>query len=105
MLPHTSQERVLWIGFALTAAVCEEIVYRGYLLSQFRAVTGSTLAAVVLQAAAYGAAHLALPIEMVASVGMLGLLLGLIAAWQKSLVSAMILHAGTGLMAIAASQP
>lgn len=105
MLPQTPQERLLWIGFVLSAAFCEEVVYRGYLFRQFRAVTGSALAAVVLQAAAYGAAHLALPIEMVASVGLLGLLLGAIAVWRKSLVPVMILHAGTGLMAIAASRP
>ena len=105
MLPHTPQERLLWIAFAVSAAICEEVVYRGYLFRQFRAATGSALAAVVLQAAAYGAAHLALPMEMVVSVGLLGILLGAIAVWQKSLVPAMILHAGTGLMALAASGP
>lgn len=105
MMPQTAAERFLWIGFAFSASIGEEIVYRGYLLSQFRALTGSALAAVVLQAVTYGGAHLALPLEMVASVVLLGLLLGAIALWQKSLVPAMILHMGTGLMAIVASGP
>jgi membrane protease YdiL (CAAX protease family) len=105
MLPHTAAERLLWVAFALSAAICEEIVYRGYLFRQFRAASSRTLVALVLQAATYAAAHLVLPVEMVVSVGLLGLLLGAIAVWQKSLVPAMILHTGTGLMAILASGP
>lgn len=50
MLPHALTEKALWAGFALTAGVCEEVVYRGYLLRQFRALTGSTFAALILQA-------------------------------------------------------
>ena len=44
-----------------------------------------------------------LPTAMVVSVGLLGLLLGTIAAWQRSLVPGMILHVAVGLMAVAAS--
>lgn len=101
MFPKTPLERVLWVGFALTAGLCEELVYRGYLLKQFRAVTGSTFAAIVLQAFVYGLAHLVLPAQMVVSVGLLGVLLGVLAVWQRSLVPGMILHVGVGLAAIA----
>jgi membrane protease YdiL (CAAX protease family) len=103
MLPQVPLERALWVGFALSAAICEEMVYRGYLFRQFRVLTGSTLAAVLLQAAAYGSAHLVLPIGMVLSVALLGVLLGALAVWQKSLIPGMILHTGTGLLAIVAS--
>ena len=105
MLPQDSEEHLLWIVFVLSAAICEEIVYRGYLLKQVRAFTGSSTAAVVVQAAIYGGAHLVLPVEMAVSVCLLGLLLGAISVWQKSLVPAMIVHAATGLMAIVASRP
>ncbi|HET6669906.1 MAG TPA: type II CAAX endopeptidase family protein [Pyrinomonadaceae bacterium] len=101
MFPKTPLERGLWVGFALTAGLCEELVYRGYLLKQFKAVTGSTLAAVVLQALVYGLAHLVLPAQMVVSVGLLGVLLGVLAVWQRSLVPGMILHVGVGLAALA----
>lgn len=103
MLPQAPLETVLWIGFAFSASFCEEIVYRGYLIRQFRALTGSTLVAIFLQAAVYGLAHLALPIAMVVPVGLLGLGLGTLAVWQESLVPCMILHAGTGLIALVAS--
>lgn len=101
MFPKTTLERILWVGFALTAGFCEELVYRGYLLKQFRAIIDSTLAAIVLQALVYGLAHLVLPAQMVISVGLLGVLLGVLAVWQRSLVPGMILHVGVGLAAIA----
>jgi membrane protease YdiL (CAAX protease family) len=49
------------------------------------------------QSAVYGAAHLALPLELVISVTLLGILLGGLALWQRSLVPGMILHAAIGL--------
>lgn len=105
MLPQTSEERLLWMGFVLSAAICEEVVYRGYLLRQFNAAAGSQLVAVVLQAVIYSCAHLTLGMPMVVSVGLLGVLLGLIAVWQRSLVPCMIVHLGTGLMAIVGPVP
>jgi membrane protease YdiL (CAAX protease family) len=103
MLPHTPGERLLWVAFALSAGICEEILYRGYLLRQFGALARNRSAAVVIQAVVYGLGHLALPFEMVVSVTLLGLLLGVIAVWQKSLGPGMILHSCTGLMAIIGS--
>jgi membrane protease YdiL (CAAX protease family) len=103
MLPHTSAERFLWVGFALSAGICEEIIYRGYLMRQFGAFSGSRAVALLLQAAIYSSGHLVLPLEMVVAVALLGFLLGVIAMWQKSLVPGMILHTGTGFMPILAS--
>lgn len=100
MLPHAPGERLLWVAVALSAGILEEIVYRGYLMRQFGVWTGHLSLALLLQAAIYGCGHLALPWEMVASVTLFGVLLGAIAAWQKSLVPGMILHAAVGLMAL-----
>jgi membrane protease YdiL (CAAX protease family) len=103
MLPHTPLERLLWVGFALSAGTCEEVVYRGYLMRQFRAFSGYWPIALLLQAALYCGSHLVLPLEMVVAVALLGVLLGVITLWQRSLVPAMILHSATGLMPILAS--
>lgn len=100
MLPHTSTEKGLWAAFALTAGVSEEVVYRGYLLRQFHALTGSALLALVLQALCYTMVHIALPLQMLVGVIVLGLLLGGLAVWQKSLVPGMILHVAVGLVAL-----
>jgi uncharacterized protein len=103
MLPHTSEERLLWVAFALSAGICEEIVYRGYLMRRFSAFVGNRSAAVLLQAVVYGSAHLALPLELVAPVALLGVLLGAVAVWRRSLVPGMFLHSCTGLLAIIGS--
>jgi CAAX protease family protein len=100
MLPKVPVERALWAAFAVTAGICEEVVYRGYLLRQFRALTGSTLAALILQALCYSVIHLVLPIQILVGVAVLGLLLGGLAVWQKSLVPGMILHVGVALAAL-----
>lgn len=100
MLPKAPVERAMWAAFAFTAGVCEEIVYRGYLLRQLRALTGNTFAALILQALCYSVVHLVLPVQMLVGVVALGLLLGVLAVWQKSLVPGMILHVGVGLTAL-----
>jgi membrane protease YdiL (CAAX protease family) len=103
MLPHTSGERLLWVAVALSAGILEEIVYRGYLMRQLGVFTGHPPLALLLQGAIYSCGHLLLPLEMVVSVALLGVLLGAIAVWQKSLVPGMILHSATGLMATVGS--
>jgi membrane protease YdiL (CAAX protease family) len=100
MLPKTPPESGVWIAFALTAGIVEEFVYRGYLFRQFQAWTGSVAVAVALQAVVYATAHVALPVEMVISAGLMGLLLGAMAVWQKSLVPGMIMHVAVGLVAM-----
>jgi CAAX protease family protein len=99
MLPKSAAERTLWSLFSLSAGICEEIAYRGYLMRQIQAWSGSAGIALAVQALVYALAHLALPIEMVISVALLGLLLGAIAVWQKSLVAGMIVHAAVGVLA------
>jgi hypothetical protein len=100
MLPHSPAERTLWAVFAVTVGVCEEIVYRGYLMRQFQALTSNTFVAIVLQAFCYGLVHLFFPVQMLAGVVVLGLLLGGLAVWQKSLVPGMVLHVAVGLAAL-----
>ncbi|MGZ5476204.1 MAG: CPBP family intramembrane glutamic endopeptidase [Thermoanaerobaculia bacterium] len=104
MLPHGAFERAVWVVCAPAAGICEELVYRGYLLRQFRALTDSAVAAVALQALAYGLAHLILPFPMLVPIAVLGLFLGSLTVWQKSLIPGMILHAGVALFAVAGAR-
>lgn len=76
----------------------KEFVYRGYLQQQFRAMTGSLPLAVVLQALAFGAAHLAFPWQIALMTVFLGLLLGTVAAWRRSLGPGMLFHASTDIL-------
>jgi len=91
------------VGFTLGTSFCEEVLYRGYLFRQFRALTGSAAAALFLQAIVFATGHTILGRALLVSVGLLALWLGFLMLWQKSLVPAMIVHAGTGLVGLLSS--
>ncbi len=94
LLPRSTLEKVYWVGICLASSSCEEFVYRGYLLKQFRALTGNLAAAIFLQAAVFGLNHAVLPWKLVITVSLLALYLGGLAAWRKSLIPGMLVHAG-----------
>ncbi len=98
--PRGPVEKALWAMMSLSAAFCEEFVYRGYLQTSLRRFSGSIGVAVVLQAAAYGFAHAALPWKIMATVTILGIFFGAVAAWRKTLVPGMLMHAAFDLLAV-----
>jgi uncharacterized protein len=55
LLPQSPIEILLWIALSISAGICEEIVFRGYLQKQVQAITGSLVAAVLTQAILFGA--------------------------------------------------
>jgi membrane protease YdiL (CAAX protease family) len=105
LLPKNALEKVCWVVLSVSTGFCEEFVYRGYLQQQFRRLTGSLSAAVVLQAIVFGVAHVSLPWQIAVSVMFLALLLGGVAAWRKSLIPVMLLHAGFDILAGVFSSP
>jgi len=78
-----------FLAFAVAPAVCEEVAFRGFLLSGFRH-TGRARLAIVLSAVAFGAIHL-IP-QQVLNASLLGLVLGLIAVRSRSLLPAIAFH-------------
>ena len=58
LAPHTPLEFVVWFGVSLTAGICEEIIFRGYLLRQLTAWTRSPIAAIFIAALLFGSVHL-----------------------------------------------
>ncbi len=57
LLPVTTVERTVWIALSTTAAVCEETVFRGYLLVNGEAILKSRTLAVALSVATFGIGH------------------------------------------------
>jgi membrane protease YdiL (CAAX protease family) len=103
ILPQSSLERFCWVVFVSGTSLCEEVLYRGYLFRQFRAWTGSAAVALFLQAIVFATGHVILGRALLVSIGLLALWLGFLMLWQKSLVPSMIVHAGTGLVALLAT--
>jgi membrane protease YdiL (CAAX protease family) len=56
MVPRDSHERRLWMGLSLTAGLCEEVLYRGFLIWYLRMLLPG-MAAVLLAAIVFGVAH------------------------------------------------
>jgi membrane protease YdiL (CAAX protease family) len=56
--PHTPLEFLLWFVVSLSAGVCEELVFRGYLLQQLTAWTRRPVASILLGALLFGSVHL-----------------------------------------------
>jgi hypothetical protein len=104
-LPHGVLEKLCWVAFAIGTNFCEEVLYRGYLLRQFRALTGSPTIALFLQTVVFAMGHLALGVPITISVSLLALWLGVLTLWQKSLLPAMIVHISISLFGGLASSP
>jgi membrane protease YdiL (CAAX protease family) len=92
MLPTNFGEALGWIVLSITGGICEEIAYRGYLQRQLRALTGSLPAAVCLQAVAFGTVHLYQGWKAVVVIVGIGLILGSVAAWRRSIIPGTIAH-------------
>jgi uncharacterized protein len=93
MLPHGGAEITLWIALSVTAGICEETIFRGYLQRQFMAMTKSAPAGIVISAAAFGAAHAYQGLRFVILISLFGAMFGILAYWRRSVRPGMIVHA------------
>ena len=99
-LPQGLMQSAAWIPVALSAGICEEIVFRGYLQRQFHAFSGSLAAAVGAQALVFAFAHFYEGAWAVARIAGYGVLLGIVAAWRRSLRPGMIAHTWSDLFGV-----
>ena len=97
LLPKSLAEVLVWIATCITAGICEEMAFRGYLQRQFHALTGNIAWAVVLQALVFGIAHGYQGWRNVVVISVLGVLYGALAAWRKNLRVNIIAHAGSDI--------
>jgi membrane protease YdiL (CAAX protease family) len=92
MLPVTVTERLVWIVVAVSVGFAEEIVYRGYLLAQLSAFTGSPAAGVVLQSALFGLAHGDQGVGAAVRVALYATAFALVALVRRSLSPGILCH-------------
>lgn len=104
MLPRTALERALWVPLSLTAGVCEEVLYRGflpaYLVHVFPGV--SLLLGVIIAAVLFCIGHFYVLISVgrfsqkmanVLGIGVIGLVFGFLYYFTGSLLLPIIVHA------------
>jgi membrane protease YdiL (CAAX protease family) len=93
VLPHGGVEITLWLALSITAGICEEAIFRGYLQRQFMALTKSVPAGILISAAAFGAAHAYQGFKMVILISLYGAMFGILAHWRGTVRPGMIVHA------------
>jgi len=80
---------LLLLAFAVAPAICEEIAFRGFLLSGFRH-SGKVRVAVILSSLAFGIVHL-IP-QQAFNAALLGLVLGVVCVRTRSLFPGIAFH-------------
>jgi membrane protease YdiL (CAAX protease family) len=93
LIPVTPHERLTFVAVALSAGVCEEVVFRGWLLSALQQQLGLQGDQLICAAAAvFGLAHAYQKISGVLLTGLLGAILCLLYVATGSLLVPIILH-------------
>jgi membrane protease YdiL (CAAX protease family) len=89
----------VWIGLSLSAGICEEVVFRGYLQRQLAALSGSTSLAILGQALAFGVAHGYEGVGAMIRIVVYGLAIGLLAQWRGNIRAGVLAHAAWDILA------
>ena len=92
LLPQTWNETLMWVVLSITAGVCEEVIYRGYLQRQIMALTRSVPAGIILSAVAFGAAHAYQGLQRASVIAASALLFGWLAQQRGTVRPGMIAH-------------
>lgn len=92
LLPQKLPEILTWIAVSVSAGVCEEVAYRGYLQQQLLAFGGNLSVAILGQGLVFGLVHCYQGWKSTIVVCIIGVLLGALAAWRRNLRANIIVH-------------
>jgi membrane protease YdiL (CAAX protease family) len=93
LLPQSPLEVLVWIATSITAGICEEMAFRGFVQRQLHALSGNIGVAVVGQGVIFGLFHSYQGWTNVLVISVLGVLYGAMAAWRGNLRVNMMAHA------------
>jgi membrane protease YdiL (CAAX protease family) len=93
LAPVSGFEMTLFLVLSISAGICEELVFRGYLQQQFARMGRSIWAGVVLSALVFGCAHGYEGVAGVLLIAAYGAMFGVLALLRRGLRTGMIAHA------------
>lgn len=110
LLPVSKTERAWWGVVSLSAGVCEEVLFRGFLLGYLRGQLDggphlSLLWALGLSSLSFGTGHLYQGRKEFIGTALFGAALGLLAVLTGSLILPMVLHASVDAAILAMYRP
>jgi membrane protease YdiL (CAAX protease family) len=94
ILPKTTGERIFWVILSLTAAVCEETAFRGYLITRLK-ILGKTkgwIIPVILASLAFGTGHSYQGVAGFILITAYGIMFGILFLKTRSLWPPIIAH-------------
>src|ERR1700730_1209509 len=86
LLPKNPTERAVWIVVAMTAGVCEEVLYRGWLFSLVAATLGSVWLGLLISSIIFGFAHAYQGRPAILGTGAIGAVFGVLFIFSGSLI-------------------
>ncbi|HET9252513.1 MAG TPA: CPBP family intramembrane glutamic endopeptidase, partial [Candidatus Eisenbacteria bacterium] len=92
VLPHNAREMRAFGWVSITAGICEELLYRGYLIAYIASFV-NVWAAMVVGAVAFGVAHAYQGPMGVLKTGVVGLIMGTLYLLSGSIWGPMLVHA------------
>jgi uncharacterized protein len=93
LAPSTGTEMMLFLMLSISAGICEEIVFRGYLQQQFTRMGGKLWIGVALSAIVFGSAHGYEGVSGVLLIAAYGAMFGVLAIFRRGLRTGMMAHA------------
>lgn len=93
VLPRSASEMHVFRMLSLTAGVCEELVFRGFLIWYFAHFTGAAWSAVLLSSLLFGVGHAYQGRRGIVKLSLVGLFLSGLYLFSGTLLVSMILHA------------
>lgn len=91
--PRGVLEDLTYVALAVTAGICEETMFRGYLQRQFVAWFQNGSVGVVLSAILFGAGHVYQGWRSAAVIAVFGLIFGILAEARQNIRPGIIMHA------------
>lgn len=99
ILPTTPSEKLAFVGLSVTAGICEELVFRGFLIWALTVAVGSIALAVLLSSVVFGVLHAYQRPAGAVRAAALGGLLALPYLATGSVLPGVIAHAGLDIAA------
>jgi uncharacterized protein len=97
VLPSTPREARVFVGVALTAGICEEVLYRGYLLWYWQSLVPPGIA-IVAAILAFGLGHAYQGVRGIFATGIAGAVAMAVYLLTGSLLAPIVLHAALDLV-------
>jgi CAAX protease family protein len=92
LVPSGGGQIAIAFLFLVVVAASEEVIFRGYLIRRFTAITGNPVIALLLSSAVFAMGHGYERSGGVIGVGILGLTFGAVYLWRGSLIAPMVMH-------------